>query len=112
MRSPPASRRSPARKSTARPAAPKAGRPTSRRWPSAITITGGNGHDRHHHRRRHRYHPARLGLQDSEARDHRRFGGGPVHAGAEQVRDEADQMTIAAIIVAAVLGFLVLRFVA
>ena len=36
----PARRRSPARRSTARPAAPSAARPRSRKWPSAITITG------------------------------------------------------------------------
>ena len=34
---------SPARRSTARPAAPKAARPRSRRWPSATTIIGGSG---------------------------------------------------------------------
>ena len=33
----------PARRSIARPAAPKAARPRSRKWPSAITIIGGSG---------------------------------------------------------------------
>ena len=41
---------SPARRSTARPAAPKAARPRSRRWPSAITIIGGNGDGQHRSR--------------------------------------------------------------
>jgi NADH-quinone oxidoreductase subunit E len=38
-----AERPSPARRSTARPAAPKAARPRSRKWPSAITTIGGSG---------------------------------------------------------------------
>ena len=40
---PRARRPSPARRSTARPAAPKAGRRASRKWPSATTIIGGSG---------------------------------------------------------------------
>src|SRR5688572_28319659 len=53
MPSPPAVRSSPARRSSGRPAAPKAGRPASRRWPSAITTIGvsGNGNRRHPRRR-------------------------------------------------------------
>ena len=38
-----ARRPSPARRSTARPAAPRAARPRSRKWPSAITTIGGSG---------------------------------------------------------------------
>src|SRR4029450_506127 len=50
----------PARRSTARPAVPKAARPRSRRWPSAITTIGDSGDEGypesrprdHHHRNR------------------------------------------------------------
>ena len=48
-----ARRPSPARRSTARPARPKAARPRSRRWPSAITIIGGSGRSAHHPRSSH-----------------------------------------------------------
>ncbi len=50
---PRARRPSPARRSTARPAAPKAARPRSRKWPSATTTIGGSG-DEGHPQGRHR----------------------------------------------------------
>src|SRR3954467_12657682 len=101
---------SPARRSIARPAAPKAARPRSRKWPSAIMIIARNGpprleraHDRNH-RRRHYRHPAdRAGAEAAEDRDYHRTRGGRTDARSEQARDQADQMPLVGILVAVVL---------
>ena len=104
--------------STARPAAPKAARPPSRRWPSATTTIARNGrrrrekaHDRAHHRSNPRHPADWRSPEDREARDHPRAVRRHRDVRAEQAWDEAAQMTIVAIIVAVVLAFLAFRFV-
>ena len=115
-----ARRRSPGRRSTARPAARRAARPRSRRWPSAITTIARNGRQRPVGRER------MIGLSIAviiailliglifkllkiaicaRAR-HRHRDDRP-----ERAREQAAQMSVAAILIALVLAFLAFKFV-
>src|SRR5207253_11511795 len=114
------------RKPTARPAAPKADRRRSRKWPSAITIIVrcgrralGRGNDegraqgggRDHHRRDRVEDPQGADRTAGRRRDRR--AGGLWRGEAGRGRAEADQMTptIGLLILAAVVAFLAFRFV-
>src|SRR5215210_6731700 len=124
MRWPEARRQGPARRSNARPAARKAARPRSRKWPSAITITARNGRRRQERGRNEgraqdhpgdRHHCRRVedpqGADRAAGRRRRRGAGGLRRLQTGRRGAEKDQMTVVAIIVALVLGFLAFRFV-
>src|SRR3954451_24328241 len=120
-----ARRPGPARRSSARPAARRPARPRSRRWPSAITITGRNGplrpvrpergdNDRHPEDRawsHHRHPAARTDLLAAEDRVRDCDCGGDRGARAEPAREQAHQMNYLGIIIALVLAFLAFKFV-
>ena len=100
-----------ARRSSARRARPKAARRRSRRWPSAITIIGGNGHDRSHHARHRRLPGDRAGVQADQGRDHRRACWSARSPWCAASSRSKRSMSIVAIIVAVVAAFLVFKFV-